>query len=156
METMTCPARAQFVAPAIRNKGIAAQIDMTLACGQIWKHHDGKAYDAASAIEYRGMHISVKAYHFTLMSGTMCKGKTTLSDIWEVYKATTHSNRFAYVVKETAYIMTLDEFREFVFKFCEVEPESPHSDRKTTGSVKVRAKRCENNMIQWFKTKLAA
>ena len=51
MTTMNCPARAREIAPSIKNKGIAAQIDMTLACGQKWEHHDGNGYDRAS--EYR-------------------------------------------------------------------------------------------------------
>lgn len=156
MTTMNCPARAREIAPSIKNKGILAQIDMTLACGQKWEHHDSNGYDRASDIEFNGQHISVKAYHFTLMSGTLCEGKTTLAEIWEVYAERVHSNVFAYVLKETAYMMTLAEFKEFVFKFCEVERESNHSDRKGNGSVKVRAKRCESDMVKWFNSKLTA
>ena len=154
MNTMTCPARAHEIAPEIKNKGIQAQIDMTLACGLPYMHHDGRAFDKGSDIEYHGEHISVKAYHFTLMAGTMCEGKTTLPEIWEVYAQRTHSNKFAYVVNETAYIMTLAEFKEFVFKFCAVEKESNHSDRQGTGSVKVRAKRNEKDMVKWFISKI--
>ena len=152
MFTMSCPTTHAH----IKNKGIRAQADLTTACGQIWEHHDGNAYNAMSDIEHNGQHISVKAYHFTLMSGTLCEGKTTLPEIWDVYARNTHSNLFAYVTKETAYMMDMNEFREFVFKFCEVERESNHGDRKGTGSVKVRAKRCENNMVKWFEQKLTA
>ena len=134
----------------IKNKGIRAQANMTVACGLTYAAHDGKSYDSASDIEYMGHHISVKAYHFTLMSGTMCEGKTTVNDIWDVYARTTHSDRFAYVLGETAYIMNIVEFEKFVKLFCEIERESNHSDRQGTGSVKVRAKRCENNMRKWF------
>ena len=136
--------------PTIKNKGIRAQANMTVACGLTYAAHDGKSYDSASDIEYMGHHISVKAYHFTLMSGTMCEGKTTVNDIWDVYARTTHSDRFAYVLGETAYIMNIVEFEKFVKLFCEIERESNHSDRQHTGSVKVRAKRCENNMRKWF------
>jgi len=136
--------------PTIKNKGIRAQANMTVACGLTYAAHDGKSYDSASDIEYMGHHISVKAYHFTLMSGTMCEGKTTVNDIWDVYARTTHSDRFAYVLGETAYIMNIAEFEKFVKLFCEIERESNHSDRQHTGSVKVRAKRCENNMRKWF------
>ena len=136
--------------PTIKNKGIRAQANMTVACGLTYAAHDGKSYDSASDIEYMGHHISVKAYHFTLMSGTMCEGKTTVNDIWDVYARTTHSDRFAYVLGETAYIMNIVEFEKFVKLFCEIERESNHSDRQGTGSVKVRAKRCENNMRKWF------
>lgn len=136
--------------PTIKNKGIRAQANMTVACGLTYAAHDGKSYDSASDIEYMGHHISVKAYHFTLMSGTMCEGKTTVNDIWDVYARTTHSDRFAYVLGETAYIMNIVEFEQFVKLFCEIERESNHSDRQHTGSVKVRAKRCENNMRKWF------
>ena len=136
--------------PTIKNKGIRAQANMTVACRLAYAAHDGKSYDSASDIEYMGHHISVKAYHFTLMSGTMCEGKTTVNDIWDVYARTTHSDRFAYVLGETAYIMNIVEFEKFVKLFCEIERESNHSDRQHTGSVKVRAKRCENNMRKWF------
>lgn len=156
MYTMPCPARAAVVAPSIKNKGIRAQIDMTLACGQKWEHHDSVGYNVGSDVEHMGQRISVKAYHFTLMSGTLCEGKTTMSDIWDVYARNTHSNLFAYIVKEVAYIMNMAEFREFVFKFCEIERESNHSDRRGTGSVKVRAKRCEGDMIKWFNSHLIA
>ena len=152
MITMNCPARSNIKG----NKGIAAQADFTMACGLPYMAHDGKAFDGASDVEYMGYHISVKAYHFTLMAGTMCEGKTTLPEILEVYARRTHSNRFAYIVNETAYIMEIDEFKEFVFQFCEIERESRHSDRRGTGSVKVRAKRCEGKMIKWFEARLAA
>lgn len=146
MTTMCVP----DVFPTIKNKGIRAQANMTAACGQKYLAHDSKAYNYASDIEYMGYHISVKAYHFTLMSGTLCEGKDTINDIWDVYARTTHSDRFAYVLGETAYIMNIVEFEKFVKLFCEIERESNHSDRQHTGSVKVRAKRCEGNMAKWF------
>ena len=151
MYTMPCPS----VHPYIKNRGIRAQADMTVACGQKYAHHDGNGYNMASDIEYKGEHISVKAYHFTLMSGTMCEGKSTLPEIWDIYERNTHSNLFAYIVGEVAYIMTLAEFREFVFRYCEIERESNHSDRHATGAVKVRAKRCEGDMVKWFTQKIA-
>jgi hypothetical protein len=46
--------------------------------------------------------------------------------------------------------MNIVEFEKFVKMFCEIERESNHSDRQGTGSVKVRAKRCESNMAKWF------
>lgn len=151
MYTMSCPARSNIK----NNKGIAAQADFTMACGLPYIAHDGKAFDIASDIEYMGHHISVKAYHFTLMAGTMCEGKNTIEDIWEVYARRTHSDRFAYIVNEMAYIMDKSEFKQFVFNFCEVERESNHSDRQKTGSVKVRGKRCEKKMVKWFESYMA-
>lgn len=150
MLTMTCKSTHS----TIKNAGIRAQADFTTACGLPYMRHDGLAFDGGSDVEYMGMHISVKARHFTLMAGTMCEGKTTLPEIWEVYARRTHSNRFAYVVNETAYIMDMNEFHEFVMEFCEIERESNHSDRKGTGSVKVRGKRCENRMVRWFEERL--
>jgi hypothetical protein len=141
--------------PTIKNKGIRAQANMTVACGLTYAAHDGKSYDSASDIEYMGHHISVKAYHFTLMSGTMCEGKTTVNDIWDVYARTTHSDRFAYVLGEMAYVMDIIEFEKFVKLFCEIEKASPNEDRQHTGSVKVRAKRCERNMKKWFEMQIA-
>lgn len=151
MTTMICPNRF----PTIKNRGIRAQANMTVACGLPYIAHDGKGFDSASDIEYMGERISVKAYHFTLMSGPMCEGKTTLPEIWEVYARRTHSNRFAYIAGEIAYIMDLTEFEQFVMTFCEIERESNHGDRQHTGSVKVRAKRCENKMVDWFCSRLA-
>ena len=150
MYTMSCPARSNIK----NNKGIAAQADFTMACGLPYSSHDGVAFDNASDVEYMGYHISVKAYHFTLMAGTMCEGKTTVDEIWDVYARRTHSNRFAYIVNETAYIMNIAEFEKFVKLFCEVEKESNHSDRAHSGSIKVRAKRCENRMIKWFESQM--
>lgn len=150
MYIMTCPARSNIK----HNKGIAAQADFTIACGLPYSSHDEAGFDVASDVEYMGYHISVKARHFTLMSGTMCEGKTTVDEIWEVYARRTHSNRFAYIVNETAYIMDITEFEKFVKLFCEIEKESNHSDRTHSGSVKVRAKRCENRMIKWFESQM--
>lgn len=152
MYTMSCPA----CHPCIKNSGIRAQADMTVACGQVYVHHDGNGFDRASDIEYMGNHISVKARHFTLMAGPLCEGKTTLPEIWDVYARRTHSNLFAYVVNEIAYIMNINEFKAFVMEFCEIERESSNSDRKGTGSVKVRGKRCEGKMIKWFAAHMAA
>ena len=140
--------------PNIKNKGIRAQANMAAACGQKYICHDSVGYHMGSDIEYQGLHISVKAYHFTLMSGTLCKGKDTVDAIWEVYANTTHSNRFAYVINETAYIMNIAEFEQFVKLFCEIEVETSHSDRQHTGCVKVRARRCEGLMVKWFTTKM--
>lgn len=155
MYTMNCPDRARDIIPNIKNKGIHAHANVAFACGYDWRHHDSLAFDMGSDIEYNGDSISVKAFHFTLMAGTMCEGKTTLEDIWEVYARRTHSNKFAYVVNEVAYIMNLEEFKAFVFKFCAVERESNHSDRQHTGSVKVRARRNEKDMVKWFKACMA-
>lgn len=152
MTIMPCPS----VHASIKNRGIRAQADFTVACGQPYMHHDGNGYNHASDVEYMGFHVSVKAYHFTLMSGPMCEGKTTLAEIWDVYARNTHSNRFAYIVNEVAYIMTLAEFHDFVMLFCEIERESSNSDRQHTGSVKVRAKRNEGKMVRWFNSKAAA
>lgn len=147
MTIMNCPARSN-----IKNRGIRAQADFTLACGLPYIHHDGLGFDAGSDVEYNGQHISVKSYHFTLMSGPMCEGKTTLPEIWDVFARRAHSNLFAYIVKEKAYIMDKAEFHEFVLRFCEIERESSHSDRQGTGSFKVRARRNENAMIKWFES----
>jgi len=136
----------------IKNKGIAAQADFTIACNQTYTHHDNVSFNMGSDIEYMGRKISVKAYHFTLMAGTLCEGKTTLPEIWEVYAKNTHSDSFAYIMDEIAYIMDLNEFKEFVFNFCEVEKESNHSDKRHTDSYKIRAKRCEKRMKEWFET----
>ena len=152
MTTMICPATHA----TIKNSGIRAQADFTTACGLPYSKHDGNGFDRASDVTYMGHNISVKARHFTLMSATLCEGKTTLADIWEVYERKTHSDLFAYIVNEIAYIMTLAEFREFVMRYCEVERESNHSDRKGEGLVKVRAKRNEGDMVKWFNAKLSA
>ena len=149
MYAMACPKIS-----TAKNRGIAAQADFTMACGLPYTAHDGRAFDMASDVVYMGHNISVKAYHFTLMSGPMCHGLTTLPEIWEVYAANTHSDRFAYVAEDMAYIMTIDEFKDFVFKFCEVEKESNHGDRQHTGSYKVRGKRCEKKMVAWFEARM--
>ena len=152
MYTMPCP----NTHPEIKNPGIRAQANMTTACGQGYTRHDGNGFDRASDVEYMGLHISVKARHFTLMAATLCEGKQTVEEIWEVYARRTHSNRFAYVLNEVAYMMDINEFHDFILRYGEVERESSNSDRKHTGAFKVRARRCEGDMLRWFNERLAA
>ena len=131
------------------NKGIDAERDYTLSFGLPYAKHDNNNYDFRSDIELPGRHISVKAYHFTLCSGTLCEGETTLEGIWNVYARHTPSNEFAYVMGCDVYTMDIDEFKAFIFLFGSVERDS---SGKNGGCFKIRAKRCENKMKAWFES----
>lgn len=109
--------------------------------------HDSISFDKGSDIEARGMRISVKASHSTLMSGSMCKGLDTFDAIWGYYEANTHSDTFIYGTEEgIAYMMDLAEFKRFVYAFGSLERESS----KNGGGFKIRVKRESIKMRNWL------
>lgn len=115
--------------------------------------HDSKAYDKDSDVVAGNMRISVKSSAFTLMAGSLCEGLTSFDSIWNLYESKTHSNTFAYVTADfIAYMMNLDEFKQFVYNFCHLERES----EKNGGAMKIRCRKESGKMLKWLANMAAA
>ena len=138
-----------FKTTSVARGGIREQEDLTRAFGLPYMRHDGVPFWAGSDIELPGRHISVKSFHFTLMASSLCEGKTTLPEIWEVYARRTASTEWAYVIGGTAYFMNKDEFKAFIFQFTTIEKDSVKGGG---GNFKVRGKRNEKAMVKWFES----
>lgn len=136
---------------AHKNAGIAVEWGLCRVFGIERKAHDHSDYKSDSDINYGDMHISVKASGFTLMSGSLCEGKTSFDDIWALYSENVHSNTFAYGTKDgKAYLMNLDEFKTFVYEFCGTEKES----EKNGGMMKIRCRKESKKMLKWLEERV--
>lgn len=112
------------------------------------KKHDNARYDMHSDIELDDMNISVKSDHSTLMSGTLCDGLTSVSEVLKLYTAHVHSDTFAYVSNSyTVYLMTLSEFSDMVMQFGVMERDSRGHNG---GQMKVRIKHESKTMLRWL------
>jgi len=112
-------------------------------------HHDSGAYDKDSDCNAGDMHISVKSSGFTLMSGSLCEGRESFDEIWDLYESRVHSNLFAYITDDyTCYMMNLSEFKQFVYSFCRTERES----EKNGGQMKIRCRKESEKMLRWLAT----
>lgn len=112
--------------------------------------HDSKPYNVASDVETGDKNISVKSSKFTLMSGSFCKGLSTMDEIWTLYETTTHSDTVAYVTEDfDAYEMTITEFKVFVYTFCSVQKESA----KNGGTCKIRCRAETKKMVEWLQAR---
>lgn len=108
--------------------------------------HDSKSFDKGSDVEAKnGLNISVKTSHFTLFTGTAeCQD---MDSIWEIYERRTHSNQFAYVSQiGTVYMMTLSEFKRFVYANATVERDS----KKNGGNLKIRGRKESQKMLDYL------
>lgn len=115
--------------------------------------HDSQAYNVASDVEAGEKHISVKASGFTLMGGSLCEGKEDFDGIWGVFEKNVHSNRFAYVTQDyTVYEMNINEFKEFVYRFCYINRDS----KQNGGRKKIKALKESQKMRNWLAAKIAA
>ena len=112
--------------------------------------HDSTAYDKDSDVNVGTRHISIKASKFSLMSGTLCEGKTEFDAIWELYSRKCHSNEWCYMTENfTAYYMSKEEFRQFVYEFCHVEKDSA----KNGGHSKIRCAKESKKMLDWLEAR---
>lgn len=135
-----------------RNAGIAREHDLCAYMGINRVHHDSTDYRTSSDICAQGMNISVKASAFTLMSGNMCEGREDFAGIWELYKATTHSDHFAYITEDyRVYMMNIGEFEQFVYMFGRTERES----EKNGGAMKIRCRKESRKMVEWLESRAA-
>lgn len=133
----------------IKNEGIAREWSVCHYMGIERTTHDHTSYDKDSDVVINDMKISVKSSAFTLMSGTLCEGRTDFEGIWKLYESKVHSNTFAYVTKDyTMYLMNMEEFKEFVYRFCTLDKES--------GSKlpKIRCRKESSKMIKWLEAQI--
>jgi hypothetical protein len=129
------------------NHGINAEWAFCKAHGVDRVKHDNSKYYEDSDLNADGFHYSIKASGFSLMSGSLCEGKTEFEDIWNLYTSKVHSDRFVYITREgVAYIMSLDEFGKFVHEFGRLEKESA----KNGGAVKIRCLKESKKMVKWL------
>ena len=143
---------AYAIARMTNNNGINKEWLFGAAFGIERSTHDHTRYDMASDYMVDGIGYSVKASHFTLMTGSLCEGRTTFDGIWNLYESKVHSDRFVYITDDcTAYIMTLAEFKQLVYEFGRLERDSS----KNGGHAKIRCLRESKKMREWFKAQVA-
>lgn len=136
-----------------RNAGDAREWAVAALLDAPRSKHDSKAYDKDSDVVAGNMRVSVKSSAFTLMSGALCNGLDTFDGIWNLYAERVHSNTFAYVTADfIAYMMNLDEFKQFVYSFCRLERESS----KNGGALKIRCRKENKKMLDWLAAHAAA
>lgn len=111
--------------------------------------HDKVPFYMGSDIPESGM--SVKSSGFTLASGRINVGDTFDEKIAD-FTSRVHSTSFAYVTQSLkVYIMTLDEFVEFMYAFCSLERDS----KKNGGLLKIHCRKESAKMLAWFEAHVA-
>ncbi len=147
---MTAINLASFAPDNVKNNGIRREWTVCAYAGIERTTHDHAPYDKDSDVNVGNRHISIKASKFTLMSGTLCEGKSEFNDIWELYSAKAHSNEWCYMTEAyTAYFMGKEEFKQFVYEFCHVEKDS----EKNGGHYKIRCAKETQKMLQWLEAR---
>ena len=129
------------------NLGIARERALCAHYNIMRTKHDSLAYDKGSDLDVGDKHISIKASGFSLMSGSLCEGKTTFAEIWDLYQSRVHSNIFAYITMDyTVYEMNINEFKEFVFTFGRLCKESSSHG----GQLKIRCIKESGKARKWL------
>ena len=147
---MTAINLASFAPDNVKNNGIRREWTVCAYAGIERTTHDHAPYDKDSDVNVGNRHISIKASKFTLMSGTLCEGKSEFNDIWELYSTKAHSNEWCYMTEAyTAYFMGKEEFKQFVYEFCHVEKDS----EKNGGHYKIRCAKETQKMLQWLEAR---
>ena len=137
----------KFAPDGVTNNGDRREWAVCAYMGINRVKHDSTAYDKNSDVNVGDRHISIKANKFSLMSGTMCEGKTEFDAIWNLYADKKHSNEWCYMTEDfTAYFMNEAEFKNFVYRFCHVERDS----KKNGGHSKIKCGRETQAMLQWL------
>ncbi len=135
------------------NFGIAVEHGICALYGIERVNHDNGAYHKGSDLCVGNMAMSIKSSRFSLMSATLCGGCEDFDGIWSIYEANTHSNCFVYGAKNgVAYIMTLAEFKQFVYAFCTLARES----KQNGGGVKIRCRAETKKMLDWLNMRVVA
>lgn len=142
-----------FNPTAHKNFGIAVEHGVCALYGIERVNHDNGAYHKGSDLCVGNMAMSIKSSRFSLMSATLCGGCEDFDGIWSIYEANTHSNCFVYGAKNgVAYIMTLAEFKMFVYEFCSLTRES----KRNGGGVKIRCCAESQRMLRWLNMRVVA
>lgn len=134
-----------------KNNGLHAEQALAFTLTGEIRKHDSKPFYADSDIPEFAM--SVKSAHFTLASANIMQAQDKNGQI-EEYLMRVHSTTVAYVSKDfsVAYVMTMVEFAEFLYKFTTLTAES----KKHGGKMKLMARSESKAMKAWFAEKLAA
>ena len=139
-----------FAPDNVKNNGDRREFAVCAYEGIQRVKHNATAYDKDSDVNVGNRHISIKASKFSLMAGSLCEGKATFDEIWNLYATKKHSNEWCYLTSDfTAYYMTEDEFKSFVFEFCHVEKES----QKNGGHYKIRCAEETKRMRKWLEAR---
>ena len=140
----------RFAPANVKNAGIRREWTVCAYEGIKRESHDHTAYDKDSDVNVGSRHISIKASKFTLMSGSLCEGETEFDAIWNLYSRKCHSNEWCYMTENfTAYYMSKEEFKQFVYEFCTTEKESA----KNGGQVKIRCRKETKKMVEWLEAR---
>jgi hypothetical protein len=141
-----------YAISATTNKGINKEWALCQYFGIKRDHHDNVPYNVGSDIETCGMKISVKSPKASLMSGNYCIGCNSFEEIWETYKANTHSDTIAFVTHELdTYFMNIEEFADFVHAFGYLSRES----QSNGGNIKIAFLNESKRMRAWFAERVA-
>lgn len=98
-------------------------------------------------ISKNGLEISVKSARFTLMSGSLAKDCNGFDEIFQRYTEIDKSNCVVYMTKAgDGYMMSHEEFKEFVYRFCGLERESERNGRYW----KIKARSESKAMLEWL------
>lgn len=126
------------------NKGMRAEQNLAYTLtGEIRKGDHVPFHIDSDIPEFQ---MSVKADGFSLASGSINMGETFEEKLAD-YIARVHSTSFAYVTNEDeAFIMTLDEFEQFIREFCTLARESSSHG----GQTKIRCRHESKKMREWL------
>lgn len=117
--------------------------------GEVRKHDRVPFYVDSDIPEFG---ISVKSSGFTLASANVNFGETKEEKIAD-YMARVVSKTVAYVTQDmVAYMMNLEEFREFIEKFCYLGRES----QAHGGGLKLKCYKESKKMLSWLNAKVEA
>ena len=111
--------------------------------GEIRKADKIPFYMGSDIPEYE---MSVKSSKFSLMNGNACICQD-FNGIVEEFFSRAKSTKFAYVTNDmVAYVMDIEQFRQFVYLFCGLERES----QKNGGRYKVKMRAESKKTIAWL------
>lgn len=111
--------------------------------GEIRKADKVPFYMGSDIPEYE---MSVKSSKFSLMNGNACICQD-FDGIVEEFFNRVKSTKFAYVTNDmVAYVMNIEQFRQFVYMFCGLERES----QKNGGRYKVKMRAESKKTIAWL------
>lgn len=97
-------------------------------------------------------HMSVKSRGFSLMSGNLCRAQD-FEGIVNQYMGEVASKCVAYVAQNmVAYVMDMEEFREFLYLSCGLCRESTRNG----GRIKVKMRSESKKVLAWLNERVAA
>lgn len=121
----------------------AEQVLTYTLTGEIRKADKVPFYMGSDIPEYE---MSVKSSKFSLMSGNACICQD-FDGMVEEFFSRAKSKQFAYITQDmVAYVMNVEQFRQFVYEFCGLEKESS----KNGGRYKVKMRAESKKTLAWL------